>query len=68
MATIGRSRAVAMAMGMQMTGWPAWVAWLVIHLMFIVGFRNKVSVVLSWTYSWFTFNRSSRVIYGQERW
>lgn len=66
MATIGRSRAVAMAMGLQLTGWPAWMAWLVIHLMFLVGLRNKVSVVLSWMYSWFTYDRSSRVIYGVE--
>ena len=66
MATIGRSRAVAMAMGLQLSGWPAWIAWLVIHLMFLSGLRNKVSVVLSWMYSWFTYNRSSRVIYGVE--
>lgn len=66
MATIGRSRAVAMAMGLEMTGWPAWMAWLFIHLMFLVGLRNKVSVILSWMYSWFTYNRSSRVIYGVE--
>ena len=66
MATIGRSRAVAMAMGLQLTGWPAWMAWLVIHLMFLVGLRNKISVVLSWMYSWFTYDRSSRVIYGVE--
>ena len=66
MATIGRSRAVAMAMGLQLSGWPAWMAWLVIHLMFLSGLRNKVSVVLSWMYSWFTYNRSSRVIYGVE--
>jgi NADH dehydrogenase len=64
MATIGRSRAVASVAGLHLTGFLAWGAWLVIHLLFLVGLRNKVSVVLSWAYSWFTYNRSSRVIYG----
>ncbi|HVY69400.1 MAG TPA: NAD(P)/FAD-dependent oxidoreductase [Verrucomicrobiae bacterium] len=67
LATIGRSRAVALIAGMQLSGFLAWLAWLVIHLLFLVGLRNKVSVVLSWTYSFFTYNRSSRVIYNGKR-
>jgi NADH:ubiquinone reductase (H+-translocating) len=64
MATIGRSKAVAVFAGLQMSGFVAWLAWLFVHLLFVIGLRGKVSVVLSWMYSWFTYNRSSRVIYG----
>jgi NADH dehydrogenase len=66
MATVGRSKAVAVFAGIQMSGFIAWMAWLLVHLLFVVGLRGKVSVVLSWAYSWFTYNRSSRVIYGAE--
>lgn len=64
MATVGRSKAVAVFGGVQLSGFFAWIAWLLVHLLFVVGLRGKVSVVLSWMYSWFTYNRSSRVIYG----
>jgi len=62
MATIGRSRAVAESMGIRMTGLVAWVAWLVIHLMFLVGFRNRAVVLLQWAWSYFTFQRNARII------
>ena len=64
MATIGRSRAVAKIGKLQFSGPAAWLAWLFIHLVFLVGFRNKLSVLLSWTYSYLTFRRGARVIYG----
>ena len=64
MATIGRSSAVAEISGVKLSGWPAWVAWLAIHLLFLVGFRSKVSVLLQWTYSYLTFKRGARVITG----
>ena len=64
MATIGRSRAVAKIGRLQFSGFTAWLAWLFIHLVFLVGFRNKLSVLLSWTYSYLTFRRGARVIYG----
>ena len=64
MATIGRSAAVAEVGKLQLTGYPAWLAWLVIHLVFLVGFRNKVSVLLHWAYSYFTYKRGSRIITG----
>src|SRR5690606_14175076 len=51
MATIGRSRAVAAMAGMKFGGMLAWLMWLFVHLVFLIGFRNKVSVMLSWTYS-----------------
>lgn len=64
MATIGRSRAVAAMAGMKFGGMLAWLMWLFVHLVFLIGFRNKVSVMLSWTYSYFTYKRGARVIYG----
>jgi len=64
MATIGRSRAVAKIGKLEFSGFSAWLAWLFIHLVFLIGFRNKISVLISWSYSYFTFKRGARVIYG----
>ncbi len=65
MATIGRSRAIAWARGMKMTGFLAWLAWLTVHLWFLVGFRNRVAVMLSWAWSYFTYRRGARLITGR---
>jgi NADH:quinone reductase (non-electrogenic) len=64
MATIGRSKAVAMIGRLHFSGYPAWIAWLGVHLLFLIGFRNKISVLLQWTYSYFTYKRGARVITG----
>jgi NADH dehydrogenase len=64
MATIGRSAAVAQIGRVEISGWLAWVAWLFIHLLFLIGFRNKAAVLLQWTYSYFTYNRGSRIVTG----
>jgi len=64
MATIGRSAAVAEISGRKLSGFTAWIAWLVVHLLFLVGFRNKFSVLLQWTYSYFTYKRGARIITG----
>ncbi len=64
MATIGRSSAVAMIGRMHFSGFPAWLAWLGVHLIFLIGFRNKISVLLQWAYSYFTYKRGARVITG----
>ncbi len=64
MATIGRSSAVADIGDFEFSGFPAWVAWLAIHLIFLVGFRSKVSVLIQWVYSYFTYRRGARVISG----
>ncbi|HUG12466.1 MAG TPA: NAD(P)/FAD-dependent oxidoreductase, partial [Opitutaceae bacterium] len=64
MATIGRRRAIAQFRKLELSGMLAWLMWLFIHLVFLVGFRNKISVFLSWTYSYFTYKRGARVIYG----
>ncbi len=62
MATIGRSAAVAYLRDFQLTGFTAWLAWLFVHLVFLVGFRNKVAVLFQWAYSYFTYKRGSRII------
>lgn len=62
MATIGRSAAVAKIGKLEFSGFMAWVAWLFIHLIFLVGFRNKLAVMLQWTYSYFAYKRGARII------
>ena len=64
MATIGRSSAVAVINDHRLSGLPAWLAWLGVHLLFLVGFRNKFSVLMQWTYSYFTYKRGARIITG----
>ena len=63
MATIGRSRAVAWIFNrVQLTGYLAWLAWLGLHLIALMGFRNRVNVLLNWVWNYFTYDRSVRVI------
>ncbi|MDB6069217.1 MAG: FAD-dependent pyridine nucleotide-disulfide oxidoreductase [Verrucomicrobiales bacterium] len=62
MATIGRSSAVAAAFGLKFRGYLAWLMWLFVHLLFLVGFRNRIAVVLQWVYSYFTWRRGARII------
>jgi NADH dehydrogenase len=64
MATIGRSAAVAKIGDLEISGFPAWLAWLLVHLVFLIGFRNKVAVVMQWFYSYIAYRRGSRIITG----
>ncbi|MGH7953416.1 MAG: NAD(P)/FAD-dependent oxidoreductase [Limisphaerales bacterium] len=64
MATIGRSAAVAQIGRLEFSGWPAWVTWLLVHLIFLIGFRNRATVLLQWTYSYFTYKLGARIITG----
>lgn len=64
MATIGRSAAVAEIGRLKLSGWWAWVAWLLVHLLFLIGFRSKIAVLLNWMYSYLTFKRGARIITG----
>jgi NADH dehydrogenase len=64
MATIGRSRAVASIHGVEFSGPVAWGLWLVVHLLFLIGFRNKLSVLMQWIYSYATYRPGARVIHG----
>ena len=62
MATVGRSRAIAEVGKFQLAGFFAWLVWLVVHIFFLTGFRNRFFVVLSWAWSFFTFRRGARLI------
>jgi NADH dehydrogenase len=64
MATIGRSAAVAYSGPIKMHGFIAWLAWLFVHLLFLVGFRNKLAVFMQWVYSYATYKRGARIITG----
>jgi len=64
MATIGRSAAVAKVGNFEFSGLLAWLAWLFIHLLFLVGFRNKAGVLLHWLYSYCTYKRGARIVFG----
>lgn len=64
MATIGRRSAVMDAFGLRLTGLPAWISWLVVHLFFLIGFRNRLIVLANWAYSYFTYDRGTRLITG----
>jgi NADH:quinone reductase (non-electrogenic) len=64
-ATIGRGKAVGqLPGGIRLSGFPAWVAWLAIHIFFLIGFRNRVLVIFQWAYSYVTFRRGARLITG----
>ena len=65
MATIGRSRAIAQTGRMHLSGFVAWLAWLFVHIWFLVGFRNRIVVMLTWFWSYVTYQRGARLITGQ---
>ena len=62
LATIGRNAAVASIGGFSFKGFPAWVVWLTIHLVRIIGFRNKLAVLLNWAWDYFFYERGARLI------
>ena len=62
MATIGRSKAVAEVGRFKFSGLFAWLTWLFVHLVFLIGFRNKIAVFFQWVYSYFAYKRSARII------
>ena len=65
MATIGRSRAVALIQNVRLHGFVAWMAWLFVHLLFLIGLRNKLVVVLNWAYAYFAYRPGARIITGE---
>lgn len=62
MATVGRNLAVADLKHVHLYGWPAWLAWMFIHLISILGMRNKANVLLNWTWAYWTYNTSLRLL------
>jgi len=70
MATIGRMDAVAKVewpFKAHMSGFPAWATWLTVHIFFLIGFRNRLSVFAAWIWTYFTFTRGARLITGDQR-
>ena len=67
LATIGRHRAIAQFPAFEMWGKPAWWFWLFLHIMYLAGFRNRLSVMIEWAYSYFTYQRGARLISAQRR-
>jgi NADH dehydrogenase len=65
LATIGRASGVARFRHVKLSGFPAWVAWLVVHIFFLIGFRNRLRVLLEWAYAYVTYDRGSRLITGE---
>lgn len=66
LAVIGRAAAVANIFGFHLWGWPAWMVWLFVHLMYIVEFQNRVLVFIQWGFQYVTFSRGARLITGSE--
>ncbi|HZR57507.1 MAG TPA: NAD(P)/FAD-dependent oxidoreductase [Terriglobales bacterium] len=64
LATIGRNAAIAQFGKIHISGYPAWLAWLFIHIMFLIGFRNRLIVLFQWAWSYFTYDRGARLITG----
>lgn len=62
MATIGRNKAVADLKLVHLSGLPAWLAWLLVHVIFLVGFRNRLAVLFQWAWAYFSFNKGARLI------
>jgi NADH dehydrogenase len=67
MATIGRSRAVAEIGKLRLSGLPAWLMWLFVHLWYLMDFHNRVLVFLDWCWSYVTFRHGARLITGREK-
>jgi NADH dehydrogenase len=64
MATIGRAAAVAEIRGLHLTGLLAWLAWLVVHIFFLIGFENRMLVLFQWAWSYLSYERGARLITG----
>jgi NADH dehydrogenase len=66
MATIGRSRAICDTGRLRFGGFAAWVFWLCVHIYFLVGFKNRLFVVIQWAWSYLTYGRGARLIYSPD--
>jgi NADH dehydrogenase len=66
MATIGRSRAVAQLGKVRLSGFLAWLTWLLVHIYYLVDFRNRTIVIINWAWSYLTYRRGARLITGRE--
>jgi NADH:ubiquinone reductase (H+-translocating) len=68
LATIGRYKAIGdLGHGVHIAGFPAWLFWLFLHILYLAGFRNRLSVLIEWGYAFFTYGRGSRLITNRSR-
>jgi NADH dehydrogenase len=67
LATIGRSAGIAQFGKIHISGFVAWLTWLFVHIFFLIGFRNRVLVLIQWAWSYFTYERGARLITGDQR-
>ncbi|MGH9566776.1 MAG: NAD(P)/FAD-dependent oxidoreductase, partial [Candidatus Angelobacter sp.] len=67
LATIGRAAGVAQFRKLHISGYPAWLAWLFVHIFFLIGFRNRILVLIQWAWSYITFERGARLITGSNK-
>ena len=67
LATIGRMAAVVDLRGIKFSGALAWLFWLLAHIFFLIGFRNRLIVMIDWTWAYFTYQRSARIIVGEDK-
>jgi NADH dehydrogenase len=67
LATVGRSAAVAAIGPLKLSGFVAWIAWLAIHIFFLIGFRNRFVVLFTWAWAYLTYQRSARLILGRNK-
>jgi NADH dehydrogenase len=67
LATIGRNSAVAVLGRLHLSGYPAWLLWLVAHIYFLIGFRNRIVVLIDWAIAYWTFDRNARIVVQGKR-
>jgi NADH:ubiquinone reductase (H+-translocating) len=65
LATIGRAAAVADFGRLRLSGFPAWVVWVLVHILYLIGFRNRLLVMLQWAWSYLAYQRGIRLITGE---
>jgi NADH dehydrogenase len=65
LATIGRAAAVARIGGLHLSGFLAWTIWVVVHILYLIGFRNRVLVMMQWAWAYLTYQRGIRLITGE---
>ncbi|MGO8950565.1 MAG: NAD(P)/FAD-dependent oxidoreductase, partial [Ktedonobacterales bacterium] len=66
LATVGRAYAIAHIGRLRLQGFAAWIVWMAVHILYLIGFRNRVLVLLQWAWAYLTSQRGARVILSRE--
>jgi len=66
LATIGRNSAIVQLPKFRFSGTAAWLFWLFVHVFFLIGFRNRIIVLINWAWAYFSYTRGARIILGNE--